>query len=45
MKTPISNFLSQMYSLNISVFLQRIVDLKTTDFAIVAVYCGFGTFV
>ena len=33
MKTPISNFLSQIYSLNISVFLQRIVDLKTT------VYC------
>jgi len=45
MKTAKSDFFSKKYRLYIHAFLRRKPTEKTTDFAIIAVYCGFGTFV
>jgi hypothetical protein len=44
-KTVKSNFFSKGYSLDIKACLLRRQAEKTTDFAMIAVYCGFGTFV
>jgi hypothetical protein len=44
-KTVKSNFFSKEYGLDIKAFLRRRQAEKTTDFVIIAVYCGFGTFV
>jgi hypothetical protein len=44
-KTVKSDFFSKEYGLDIKAFLRRRHAEKTTDFAIIAVYCGFGTFV
>jgi len=39
------DFFSKKYRLYINAFLRRKPIEKMTDFAILAVYCGFGTFV
>ena len=44
-KTVKSDFFSKEYGLDIKAFLRRRQAEKTTDFAIIVVYCGFGTFV
>jgi hypothetical protein len=44
-KTAKSDFFSKEYGLDIKAFLRRRQAEKTTDFAIIAVYCGFSTFV
>jgi hypothetical protein len=44
-KTVKSDFFSQEYGLDIKAFLRRRQAEKTTNFAIIPVYCGFGTFV
>jgi hypothetical protein len=43
-KTVQSDFFSKEYGLDINAFLRRRHAEKTTDFIIIAVYCGFGTF-
>jgi hypothetical protein len=40
-----SNFSSKKHGLDINAFLSRKLAEKTDDFAIIPVYCGFGTFV
>jgi hypothetical protein len=45
MKTAKSNFSSKKHGLDINAFLCRKLVEKTDDFAIIPVYCGFGTFV
>jgi hypothetical protein len=45
MKTAKSNFSSKKHGLGINAFLCRKPDEKTDDFAIIPIYCGFGTFV
>jgi hypothetical protein len=45
MKTVKSNVSSKKQSLDINVFLCGKPAEKTNDFAIIPVYCGFGTFV
>ena len=45
MKTAQYDFFSKKYRHYINVFLRRKPTEKTTDFAIIVVYCGFGTFV
>jgi hypothetical protein len=45
MKTAESSVFSQKYGLDINAFLRRKPTEKTDDFAIIPVYCGFGTFV
>jgi hypothetical protein len=42
-KTAKSNFSSKKYGLDINAFLCRKLAEKTDDFAIIPVYCGFGT--
>jgi hypothetical protein len=44
-KTAESSLFSQNYGLDINAFLRRKPTEKMTDFTIIAVYCGFGTFV
>jgi hypothetical protein len=44
-KTVKFDFFSEEYGLDIKAFLRRRHAEKTTDFAIIAVYCGFGPFV
>jgi hypothetical protein len=44
-KTVKSDFFSKAYGLDIKAFLRRRQAEKTTNFAIIPVYCGFGTFV
>jgi hypothetical protein len=45
MKTANSNFSRKKYGLDINTWLCRKPAEKTDDFAIIPVYCGFGTFV
>jgi hypothetical protein len=45
MKTAKSNLSSKKHGLDINAFLCRKLVEKTDDFAIIPVYCGFGTFV
>jgi hypothetical protein len=44
-KTVKSNFFSKEYGLDIKAVLRRRHAEKTDDFALIPVYCGFGTFV
>jgi hypothetical protein len=44
MKTAKSNFSSKKHGLDINAFLCRKLAEKMDEFAIIPVYCGFGTF-
>jgi hypothetical protein len=44
-KTAESSLFSQNYGLDINAFLRRKPIEKMDNFAIILVYCGFGTFV
>src|SRR5262245_25198125 len=44
-KTVQSNFFSKEYGFDAKDFLRRREAEKTTNFAVIAVHCGFGTFV
>ena len=44
-KTAESSLFSQKYGLEINAFLRRKPQEKADDFAIIPVYCSFGTFV